>query len=80
MVYPFHHGGRLSKISSSLSSQHHSSFLLANSSFDQFVDFDWFVDFPYSYVATNLWSYLSAASQVQPYLAMWNSYSSVLGQ
>ena len=83
MVYPFRHDGRLSRISSSLSSQHHSSFVLANSSFDPVVgchkSVDWFVECLYYCFATNLLTE-SAASQVQPCSARSNSYLPALGQ
>ena len=79
MVCLCRHDGRLSRISSSLSN-HHSSSVLANSSFvgcHKLVDS--FVEFRYYCFATNMLT-ASAASLVQPYLAMSNSYSPVLGQ
>ena len=74
------HYGRLSRISSSLSIQHHSSFVLANSHFvgrHKLVSF--VVGYRCSGFATNLLT-ASAVSLVQPYLARLNSYSPVLGQ
>ena len=80
MVCLCRHDGRLSRISSSFSSQHHSSSVLANSSFvgcHKLVDS--FVECLYYCFATNLLT-ASAASQVQPYLARSSSCLPVLGQ
>ena len=80
MVCLGRHDGRHSRISPSRSSQHRSSSVLANSSFvgcHKLVDS--FVEFLYCCVATNLMT-ASAASLVQPYLAMSSSYLPVLGQ
>ena len=74
------HDGRLSRISSSLSSQHHSSFVLANSNFvgcHELVGS--VVGYRCSGFATNLLT-ASAVSLVQPCLARKKSYSPVLGQ
>ena len=76
MVCLGRHDGRLSRISSSRSSQHRSSSVVANSNF---VGCHSLVDLFVGCFATNLLT-ASAASLVQPCLARSNSYSPVLGQ